>query len=43
MGMAKGIHRHARPEVEISLPILGEKVRALATDECDIRPVIGGK
>ena len=41
--MAEGVDRDARAEIQISLAILGEKVGALATDEGDIRPVIGGK
>ena len=43
MGMAEGVDRDAGAEIQISLAILGEKVGALATDEGDIRPVIGGK
>ena len=43
IGMAEGVDGDARPEIQVSLAILGEKVGALATDEGDIRPVIGGK
>ncbi len=43
IGVAEGVDGDARSEVQVSLAILGEKVRALATDEGDIRPVIGGK
>ena len=43
MGMTESVDRDSRPEIQVSLAILGEKVRALATDEGDIRPVIGGK
>jgi hypothetical protein len=38
--MTEGVDRDARPEIEISLPILGEKVRPFAPDECDIRPIV---
>jgi len=41
--MAEGVDRDPGPEVQISLAILGEEVGTLATDEGDIRPVIGGK
>ena len=41
--MAEGVDGNARPEIQVSLAILGEKVGTLATDEGDIRPVIGGK
>ena len=43
IGMAEGVDRDARPEIQVSLAILGEKVGTLAADEGDIRPVIGGK
>ena len=43
IGMPEGVHRDARTEVQVSLAILGEKVRALAADEGDIRPIVGGK
>ena len=41
MGMAEGADGDSRPEIEVSLPILGEKVWPFAPDERDIRPVIG--
>src|SRR6185312_8773620 len=41
--IAEGVDRDARPEIQISPPILGEKERSFAADECDIRPVIGGE
>ena len=43
MGVTKGVDGDSRSEIQISLAILGEKVGTLATDEGDIRPVIGGK
>src|ERR1700676_3060197 len=43
IGMTKGVDGNSCPEVQVSLAILSEKVRTLATDEGDIRPVIGGK
>ena len=43
IGVAKGIDRDAGAEIQISPPILGEKVGAFAPDERDIRPVVGGK
>ena len=41
--VAEGVDRDPCTEIEISLPILGEKVGPFATNECDIRPVVGGE
>ena len=41
--VAEGVDRDARPEIQISPPILGEKVGPFAPDERDVRPVIGGE
>jgi hypothetical protein len=41
--MTEGVDGDSRSEIQISLAILSEEVGALATDEGDIRPVIGGK
>ena len=43
IGVTEGVDGNAGTEIQVSLAILGEKVGTLATDEGDIRPVIGGK
>ena len=41
IGVTEGVHRNAGPEVQITSPVLGEKVATFAPDERDIRPLVG--
>src|SRR5262249_1167332 len=41
MGMPEGVDRYSCAKVEISLPILGEKVRTFAPNERNVRPIVG--